>query len=86
MIILLITLGYILKKLKFFKASDGNVLATLVLNVTLPSLVIVNLNGSDLDLSLGWLPILMILYGVLAKLLIIWLFKKRYSWDDGRFC
>lgn len=79
MIILLITLGYILKKLKFFKASDGNVLATLVLNVTLPSLVIVNLNGSDLDLSLGWLPILMIIYGVLAKLLIIWLFKKKYN-------
>ncbi len=79
MIILLIALGYVLKKLKFFKASDGNVLATLVLNVTLPSLVIVNLNGSDLDLSLGWLPILMLLYGIIAKLLIIWLFKKKYN-------
>lgn len=79
MIILLIALGYILKKLKFFKASDGNVLATLVLNVTLPSLVIVNLNGTNLDLSLGWLPILMLLYGVIAKVFIIWLFKKNYN-------
>ena len=47
MIILLITLGTYLK-VEILKASDGNVLATLVLNVTLPSLVIVNLNGSDL--------------------------------------
>lgn len=78
-IILLIALGYMLKKLKFFKASDGNVLATLVLNVTLPSLVIVNLNGADLDLSLGWLPILMIIYGVIAKLIIIWIFSKGYN-------
>lgn len=79
MIILLIVLGYVLKKLKFFKATDGSVLATLVLNVTLPSLVIVNLNGSNLDLSLGWLPVIMLTYGIIAKVLVIWIFSRKYN-------
>src|SRR5699024_11793468 len=50
-IILLIALGYTLKRIKYFKANDSQVFSTLVLNVTLPSLVIVNLNGASLDLS-----------------------------------
>ena len=45
-IILLIALGYFLKRMNYLKATDSQVLSTLVLNVTLPSLVIVNLNLS----------------------------------------
>ena len=40
-IILLIALGYFLKRMNYLKATDSQVLSTLVLNVTLPSLVIV---------------------------------------------
>ena len=40
-IILLIVLGYFLKRMNYLKATDSQVLSTLVLNVTLPSLVIV---------------------------------------------
>ena len=36
MIILLIGLGYFLKRIHFVKAADSQVLATLVINVTLP--------------------------------------------------
>lgn len=78
MIILLIGLGYFLKRIHFAKAADSQVLATLVINVTLPSLVIVNLNQADLDMSFVILPIMMLVYGVLSKVFIIWLFK-RYS-------
>ena len=66
-IILLIALGYGLKKLKYFKANDSQIFATLVLNITLPSLVIVNLNKAELDLSLSILPIMMIIFGVFSK-------------------
>ena len=38
MIILLIALGYFLKRINYLKATDSQVLSTLVLNVTLPSL------------------------------------------------
>ena len=64
MIILLIALGYFLKRINFIKATDSQVIATLVLNVTLPSLVIVNLNSAELKLSFSILPILMIIYGI----------------------
>ncbi|HLR19146.1 MAG TPA: AEC family transporter [Staphylococcus sp.] len=75
-IILLITLGYTLKRINYFKANDSQVFSTLVLNVTLPSLVIVNLNDADLDLSLSLLPIMMIIYGVVTKIIMIWFFLK----------
>ena len=72
MIILLIALGYLLKRINFLKAADSQVLSTLVLNVTLPSLVIVNLNSAELDFSFSILPIMMIVYGVLAKFTVLW--------------
>lgn len=76
MIIALILLGYILKKLKYLKEEDGRVLAILVMNVTLPSLVIVTLSGVKIDPSLIMLPIIMIVYAIIAKFLVILLFIK----------
>ena len=82
MIILLIALGYLLKRINFLKA-DSQVLSTLVLNVTLPSLVIVNLNSAELDFSFSILPIMMIVYGVLAKFTVLWLFNKHNNHIKG---
>ncbi|MCM3508787.1 MULTISPECIES: AEC family transporter [Staphylococcus] len=76
MIILLIALGYFLKRINYLKATDSKVLSTLVLNVTLPSLVIVNLNSADLNMSFSILPIMMIVYGIVAKIIVIWFFRK----------
>ena len=76
MIILLIALGYFLKRINYLKATDSQVLSTLVLNVTLPSLVIVNLNSADLNMSFSILPIMMIVYGVIAKIIVVWFFRK----------
>ncbi|MEJ7543028.1 AEC family transporter, partial [Staphylococcus intermedius] len=44
--------------------------------VTLPSLVIVNLNSADLNMSFSILPIMMIVYGVIAKIIVVWFFRK----------
>lgn len=76
-IILLIALGYVLKRLNYFKANDSQIFATLVLNITLPSLVIVNLNKAELDISLSILPIMMICFGVISKIIVIWCFLNR---------
>ncbi len=48
MIILLIAVGYFLKRIKYMKATDREVIATLGMNVKLPSLVIENLNSAEL--------------------------------------
>ncbi|PTH42137.1 AEC family transporter [Staphylococcus capitis] len=76
MIILLIALGYFLKRINYLKATDSQVLSTLVLNVALPSLVIVNLNSANLNMSFSILPIMMIVYGIVAKIIVIWFFRK----------
>ena len=68
---------------KLFKRADSQVLSTLVLNVTLPSLVIVNLNSAELDFSFSILPIMMIVYGVLAKFTVLWLFNKHNNHIKG---
>lgn len=75
-IVLLILLGYFLKRVKILKEADSQVLAALVLNVTLPALVIVNLNQADLDVSLSILPVMMVLYGIIAKIIAISFFLK----------
>lgn len=75
-IVLLIILGYVLKRINILKEEDSQVLAKLVLNVTLPALVIVNLNKADLDISLSVLPLMMIIYGIIAKIIAISFFLK----------
>ncbi|WP_278926331.1 AEC family transporter [Staphylococcus auricularis] len=75
-IILLIALGYFLKRINYLKASDSKVLSTIVFNVTLPSLIIVNLNSAELDLSLSILPIMMIVYALITKFIAILCFLK----------
>ena len=82
-IILLIALGYLLKRINFIKSADSQVLSTLVLNVTLPSLVIVNLKSANLDLSFSILPIMMLIYGILAKVIMVALFRKYNNHVKG---
>ncbi|MCE4956438.1 AEC family transporter [Macrococcoides caseolyticum] len=72
----LIVLGYLLKRLNYIKESDGRVIAVLVMNVTLPSLIIVTLSGMKIDTSLLMLPVIMILYALFAKGIMIYLFMK----------
>lgn len=66
----------LLKRINYIKATDSQVIATLVLNVTLPSLVIVNLNSAELKLSFSILPILMIIYGIVAKMIAVWFLEN----------
>ncbi|MDY5060797.1 AEC family transporter [Staphylococcus simulans] len=75
-IVILIALGYLLKRVNILKEEDNQVLAKLVLNVTLPALVIVNLNKAELDISLSVLPVMMVIYGIIAKVIAISFFLK----------
>ncbi|QCT73914.1 AEC family transporter [Macrococcoides canis] len=76
MIIALIFTGYILKRLNYIKEDEGSVIAKLIFNLTLPSLVIVTLSGVKINPSLIWLPVIMVMFVVIAKLSVIILFLK----------
>ena len=43
--ILIIVIAYFLKKVKVLKKSDANILATIIMNVTLPCALLTSANG-----------------------------------------
>ncbi|MEG0703071.1 MAG: AEC family transporter [Christensenella sp.] len=57
-LICIIVLGYVLKKVGFFKPKDYVLIAKITLNVTLPAAVITSFSQSNLDFSLIWLVVI----------------------------
>ncbi|WP_179134552.1 AEC family transporter [Oceanobacillus timonensis] len=62
--ICIILLGYCLKRIKILKESDGQTIARIVFNITLPALVIVTFDQMEMTLSLVSLIFIAILFGV----------------------
>lgn len=56
--IVIIVMGYLLKRVGFFKASDFKVVSRIVLNITLPCAVVSNFNKLKIDMSLLFLIII----------------------------
>lgn len=67
--LLIITIGYALKKLHFFRPTDFTLIARIVCNITIPCAIITSFAGFDFAFSLLWF----ILIGVLSNLLLIFL-------------
>ena len=72
-----IIIGYIIKRLKIVSISDGQGMARVILNVTLPALVINTFSTIKVDFSLGMLPIINIIYGIIITLIAIYAFKNE---------
>ena len=50
--VVIIILGFVLKKLGVFKDSDFSVLANITLKITLPAAIITNFANKELDVSM----------------------------------
>lgn len=48
----IIMLGYVLRRMKWFKDEDFGVISTIVLKVTLPAAIIISFHGREIDASL----------------------------------
>ena len=79
-----IVLGYMLRRVNVLKADTVHALAGLVLYVTVPCLVIVSLNGIQIETAYFSLIALGIFCN-LVMCLIGWIWKKRASEDARRF-
>jgi Predicted permeases len=73
----IIVLGYLAKRLNIIKEKDGEGMARLVFNITLPSLIINTFNTMKLDFSLIYLTIGSFLFGILMSLIGVFVFKKE---------
>lgn len=69
--ICIVLIGYIFKRIGFFKREDGFFLSKVVMNITLPAALIAGANG----MSISYLAIVIILVGIASNLFNIFLSK-----------
>ncbi|MDU2064094.1 MAG: AEC family transporter [Sporomusaceae bacterium] len=75
--LLVILFGYFLKTVKLIRQSDGEALARIVFNVTLPALIITTFSKVTIDYSLLSLSAFSLIYGCLMALLGILFFQRE---------
>lgn len=75
--VLIISLGYILKRGNIIIEKDGEGLSRIIFNLTLPSLIIITFSDITLESSLFLLILIGFLYGVLIGALGLLVFRKK---------
>lgn len=65
--ILIILIGYTLKKKKVLKKEDANILATIIMNITLPCALLTSANGIEMNLII----IILLSIGILSNVIMI---------------
>ncbi|GMA98657.1 AEC family transporter [Pelosinus sp. IPA-1] len=73
----IIILGYLLRKINLIKEQDGESLSRLIFNITLPALIINTFNTITIDFSLILITIIGIVYGVFMALVGVVVFKNE---------
>ncbi|MEH7252398.1 AEC family transporter [Neobacillus niacini] len=84
-IILIIALGYLLKRFKILQEKDGEVIAKIIFKITLPALVLVTFDKVKIETSLMLLPIIVILYGIITTFFGLLFFKNEERERKGSF-
>lgn len=74
---IIIIIGYTLKRFNILKEEDGESLARIIFNITLPALIIVSFSGITIEPSLFLLIIIGFLYGTAIAFLSLLVFKKE---------
>jgi len=75
--ILIIGIGYLIKKLKILKEADGQTIAKIIFNVTLPAVILKFTTTIQFEVSLLILPTISIAFGIIMAFLGIVIFRKH---------
>jgi len=69
----IIALGYAIKRFRVLSLQDADALARIIMNVTLPALILLTFSRLELDASLIWLPVIGLVSGlVLSAGSLLW--------------
>lgn len=79
--ILIILTGFFLKKIKVLAKEDGTVISKIILNVTLPAVIIQALKGAHLTSSLLLLIISGLFFNLIFVLFAAWIWRKKNPID-----
>lgn len=74
---LIIALGYVLKRSNILSEKDGEAVARIIFNVTLPSLVVATFSQIIVDFSLVSLALIQLIYGIAMAFIALIVFKKE---------
>ena len=83
-LVMMIVLGYILKKVGFFKKEDFSILSRIVLDITLPCAIITNFSSFSFELSL----IMLAVFGLLCNVILAfagWLWGRKSGPETSAF-
>jgi predicted permease len=75
--LVLIIVGYIIKKVNLISERDGEGLAKIILNITLPALILDTITTIEIDPALSLLPVIAVAYSFSLILLPFFLFRKQ---------
>jgi len=78
-----IAIGYLFKMIGILNAKHGKSLATIIINVTLPALILKTLSTIALDFSLVLMPLICVAFNVVIAGLAFLLFRKRINQERG---
>ncbi len=84
-VIIIIALGYVLKRLGVLQERDGEVISKIIFKITLPALVIVTFHSVKIETSLILIPVLVLIFGLISTFLGILFFKNEKRELKGSF-
>ncbi|MDR7237650.1 AEC family transporter [Neobacillus drentensis] len=84
-IIIIIALGYLLKRLNILKEKDGEVISKIIFKISLPALVLVTFDSVKIETSLILLPVIVLIYGLITACLGLLVFKNEERELKGSF-
>lgn len=77
MSMLIIILGYLCKRLNVVKQEDGEALARIVINITLPCLILTTFSTLKIEPSLVKLTLINMVYGISITIIGLYVFRKK---------
>jgi malate permease and related proteins len=84
-IIIIIAFGYLLKRLNVLQEKDGLVISKIIFKITLPSLVLVTFDSVKIEPSLIFLPVIVLVYGIITAILGFLIFRNEERELRGSF-
>jgi len=73
----IVAIGYIVKKLNILKESDGDTIAKIIFNITLPAVILQVTTTIQFELSLILLPLIGIVFGFLMTFIALLVFRNH---------
>ena len=73
----IVAIGYVVKKLNILKETDGDTIAKIIFNITLPAVILQVTTTIQFELSLILLPLIGIVFGFLMSFIALLVFRKH---------